>query len=402
MPTVSSPIVVVGLARSPLATYRGALSQHRVDDVLAHVISQWHTQRWPHTPFVPDALLVGCANQAGEDARNLARLVALLAGLPQSTVGITYHALCLSGVAAWHAAIQGLRTGQWQHVLVAAAEHMSRAPLACLPQHQQEPEQWQNTVFGWRFTNPCFKQHTPDPTQTMVSLANQLANRQGYTLEQLNPLSWQSRQQALASAHLEAAWVIPYPPANLSSDEALTKPYTQAGLSRLHPLQPDGIHTAGTVARWGDGCLMLALTTEAQAKAQGWPILAVVQGEQWLADAPHTYAELTHQAALKLLASQGLSPQALTHAELHEGFAATLLYSAEQLGLSDASGQLNPLLNAWGGALALGMPQALSGLWAVYRLVARLALAKEGLGLAASPGGMGQAYACLLSNSQQC
>lgn len=396
MGALALPVVVVGLARSPLAGYRGRLSQHRVDDVLAHVISQWQSQRWPHAPFAPDALLVGCANQAGEDARNLARLVALLAGLPQTTVGITYHALCLSGVAAWHAAIQGLRCGQWQQVLVAAAEHMSRAPLACLPQHLHEPSQWQNTVFGWRFTNPHFKQHTPDPTQTMVSLANQLAQRQRYTIDQLNHLSWQSRQQALASAHLEAPWLIPYPTANLASDEALAKPYTQAGLSRLPPLQPDGIHTAGTVARWSDGCLMLALTTEAQAKAQGWPVLATVQGEQWLADAPHTYAELTHQASLKLLATQGLTPHALTHAELHEGFASTLLYSAEQLGLSHSSGQLSFLLNAWGGALALGMPQALSGLWPVYRLVARLAKAEQGLGLAASPGGMGQAYACLL------
>jgi acetyl-CoA acetyltransferase len=368
---------------------------------LAHTITHWQTDRWPYAPFTPDALLVGCANQAGEDARNLARLVALLAGLPASTLGITYHALCLSGVAALHAGVQGLRTGQWQQVLVAAAEHMSRAPLACLPQHQHEPNQWQNTVFGWRFTNPKFTQafnpHWPDPTQNMVSLANQLAHRQGYSPEQLNALSWQSRQQALIAAQhgYEEQWVIPYPPANLLADEALAKPYTQAGLARLRPLQADGEHTAGTVARWGDGCVMLALTTEEQAQAQGWPVMAVLQGEQWLADAPHTYGELTHRVGFKLLTSHGVMPQALTHAELHEGFAATFLYTAQQLSLSKMSDVLNP----WGGALALGMPQALAGLWAVYRLVARLALSAKGVGLAVSPGGMGQAYACLLTKT---
>jgi len=394
---LSSNVVVVGLARSPLGLYQGALAQHRLDDTLAHVIHTWQTYRWPYAPFTPDALLLGCANQAGEDGRNIARLVALLAGLPASTVGLTYHALCLSGMAAWDAALQGLRSGQWRCVVVGAAEHMSRAPVACLPQHQQDPNQWQPTVFGWRFTNPKFPQTMPEATKSMVSLADQLAQRQGYTTAMLNQLSWQSRQQALAhaQAQTEAPWVVPYPPAGLKGDEALGKAYPQAGLSRLSPLEAEGQHTAGQVARWGDGGLIMALATQEEAARQGWPVLATVVGGQWLADAPTAYSELTHRVALNLLACHHLTPQALAHVELHEGFAATLAYTAQHLGMEAMTeARLNPL----GGALALGMPQALAGLWAIYRLAVRLAEANTSgaVGLAASPGGLGQAYACVL------
>jgi acetyl-CoA acetyltransferase len=397
--------VVVGLLRSPLGLYGGALAGLRVDDALATLLRHLVTS-WPHSPLHPEALLLGCANQAGEDARNLARLAVLLADLPLSCVGITYHALCLSGMAAWDAAVTGLAHGRWRCVLVGAAEHMSRAPWAALPHQRDTPDAWQHTVFGWRFTNPRFKAEQPHVTQSMVALADTLARRQGYTRPQLDAISWQSRQHATSalSHATEAPYRLPYP--ELSTDEALGRPVSTAMLARLKALEPEGLHTAAQAARWADGCLVLALSTRAHAQVQGWPILAEVIAGQWVADYPTTYAELPQRAAQQVLTQAGLNLVDVPIVEIHEGFAATVLHTALALGLADPTTPtgLNPCVNALGGGLAVGMPQAMAGLWALYRCVLRLQGRPKqpgapAWGLAMSGGGMGQGYAGLLRQS---
>jgi len=352
--------------RTPIGRYGGALAHVRADD-LAAVPIRALIERNRHVDWASlDDVIYGCANQAGEDNRNVARMAGLLAGLPDNSGGVTLNRLCGSGLDAVAMAARTIRAGDADLIIAGGSESMSRAPFV-LPKAQSAFDrnaEIYDTTIGWRFVNPRMRDAYGD--DTMPSTAENVADEFHISREDQDAFALRSQQRADAaqnSGRLAAEIVavsIPQrkgDPTIVDRDEhpRLTSLDT---LAKLRPIvRQDGTVTAGNASGVNDGAAALIIASEEAAKRNGLTPRARILGGAVAGVLPRIMGIGPAPATKKLLARLGITIDQLDVIELNEAFAAQGLAVLRQLGLADDDKRVNPN----GGAIALGHPLGMSG-----------------------------------------
>ena len=352
--------------RTPIGRYGGALSSVRADDLAAIPIRALMERNRQVDWSELDDVILGCANQAGEDNRNLARMAGLLAGLPDSSGGVTLNRLCGSGLDAVAMAARAIRGGESDLLIAGGSESMSRAPFV-MPKAEtafSRHAELYDTTIGWRFVNPKMKDAYGD--DTMPSTAENVAEEFSISREDQDAFALRSQQKtaaAQANGRLAAEIVAVEiasrkgEPTRVDRDEhpRLT------GLDKLAALKPivrrDGTVTAGNASGVNDGAAALIIASEEAAKRNGLTPRARILGGAVAGVPPRIMGIGPAPASRKLLKRLGLSLDDLSVIELNEAFAAQALAVTRQLGLADDDARVNPN----GGAIALGHPLGMSG-----------------------------------------
>ncbi len=359
--------------RTPIGRYGGALANVRADDLAALPLRAL-LERHPNVDWSRvDDVILGCANQAGEDNRNLARMAALLAGLPQNVSGTTINRLCGSGLDALAMAARSIKAGEANLVLAGGAESMTRAPLVMGKADSAFSRQAQlfDTTIGWRFVNPLM--HAAFGTDSMPETAENVAAQFGISRADQDAFALRSQQRtALAQQRgILAQEIIPVSLSGkkgaitqFSEDEHPRAETTLEQLQKLKtPFRQPGCITAGNASGVNDGAAALIVASEAMALQQGLTPRARIVATATCGVEPRLMGIGPLPATRKVLEIAGLSLAQMDVIELNEAFAAQALAVLRQLGLQDDAERVNPN----GGAIALGHPLGMSG--------ARLALA---------------------------
>ncbi|HEU5285063.1 MAG TPA: 3-oxoadipyl-CoA thiolase [Sphingomicrobium sp.] len=387
--------------RTPIGRYGGALAPIRADD-LAAVPIRALIGRNPGVDWGElDDVILGCANQAGEDNRNLARMAGLLAGLPDSSGGVTLNRLCGSGLDAVAMAARAIRGGESDLIIAGGSESMSRAPFV-LPKASQpfdRTAEIYDTTIGWRFVNPKMRDSYGD--DTMPSTAENVAQEFQVTREDQDAFALRSQQRtaaAQASGRL-AAEIVPVEIPQRRGDPLVVdrdehpRATSLESLAKLKPIvRADGTVTAGNASGVNDGAAAIIVASEEAARRNGLTPRARVLGAAVAGVPPRIMGIGPAPATEKLLKRLGLKIEQMDVIELNEAFAAQALAVLRQLGLPDDAAQVNPN----GGAIALGHPLGMSG--ARLALTAAEELAGNGgkLALATMCIGVGQGIALAL------
>ena len=375
--------------RTPIGRYGGALSGTRPDDLAAHVVRAV-VDRSGIDPADIDEVVLGAANQAGEDNRNVARMATLLAGLPDTVPGFTVNRLCASGLTAIATARQLIASGDADVVVAGGTESMTRAPWVTEKPARAwaTPGQSWDTSIGWRFTNPAFD---ADTTLTMPQTAERVAERWRLSREELDAFALRSHQRALAAqknGHFDAEIV---PVGEVSHDEGPRSDTTAEKLAQLRPIHgPGGVITAGNSSSLNDGAAAVVLVSERYAEQAGLqPRARVVAGAN-AGVAPEIMGIGPVPATRKAISRAGWTIDDLDAVELNEAFASQSLACIHDLGLDEE------IVNADGGAIALGHPLGASGARITVTLLNRLERLGARRGLATMCVGVGQGSALLL------
>ncbi|WP_287903484.1 thiolase family protein [Arthrobacter sp.] len=378
--------------RTPIGRYGGSLAGHRPDDLAALTVRA-AVERSGVDPEAIDEVILGAANQAGEDNRNVARMAVLLAGLPDSIPGFTVNRLCASGMTAITTARQMIAAGDADVVVAGGVESMTRAPwVTGKPSRAwaKPGESW-DTSIGWRFTNPRFD---ADTTLSMPQTAERVAERWALGREELDAFALRSHERALAAQRegLFAREIVPV--GDFAQDEGPRADTTAEKLAALRPLHgPAGVITAGNSSSLNDGAAAVVLVSERFALAQGLTPRARVVGGANAGVAPDIMGIGPVPASRKILDRAGWTVDELDAVELNEAFASQSLVCIRELGLDEAT------VNAWGGAIALGHPLGCSGARIALTLLSRLEHDGGRRGLAAMCVGVGQGSALLLERA---
>lgn len=365
--------------RTPIGRYGGALASMRADDLGAVPIRAL-VQRHPQLDIgAVDEVIFGCANQAGEDNRNVARMSALLAGLPFGVPGTTINRLCGSGMDAVIAAARAIKSGEIDLVIAGGVESMSRAPFV-MPKAEQAfsraPEVFDTTI-GWRFVNPAMKaQYGVD---SMPETAENVAESYGISRADQDAFALRSQQRAL-KAHdrlrqeVVAVEITPRKgPSIIFDQDEHPRETSAAKLAALTtPFRKGGTVTAGNASGVNDGAAALIIASEAAVKRQGLTPIARVLGGATAGLAPRLMGYGPVPATQKLCSKLGLAPTDFDVIELNEAFASQALAVLRGLGLPDDAAHVNPN----GGAIALGHPLGMSG----SRLIGTAALELQNTG----------------------
>ena len=352
--------------RTPIGRYGGALSSIRADDLAAIPIRAL-IDRNPDVDWAAlDDVILGCANQAGEDNRNLARMAGLLAGLPDSSGGVTLNRLCGSGLDAVAQAARSIRSGEDDFIIAGGSESMSRAPFV-MPKATaafDRTAEIYDTTIGWRFVNPKMRDAYGD--DTMPSTAENVADEFNVNREDQDRFAHASQKRAAAaqaSGRFAAEIVaveIPQrkgDPIKFDKDEHPRLTSLDA-LAKLRPIvRKDGTVTAGNASGVNDGAAALIIASEEAAKRHGLTPRARILGAAVAGVPPRIMGIGPAPASRKLLARLGLSIADMDVIELNEAFAAQGLAVLRQLGVPGDSPHVNPN----GGAIALGHPLGMSG-----------------------------------------
>ena len=387
--------------RTPFGRYGGALSSIRTDDLAALPLKAL-LARNPGVDWAAVAdVLYGCANQAGEDNRNVARMASLLAGLPLDVPGATINRLCGSGLDAVGSAARAIKAGEAQLMIAGGVESMSRAPFV-MPKAESafsRANAVYDTTIGWRFINPLMKaQYGVD---SMPETAENVAQAFGIERAAQDRMALASQSKALAAqqaGHL-AREIVPVhiaqkkgEPLVVDQDEHPRATSLEA-LARLKGVvRPDGTVTAGNASGVNDGACALLLADEAGAARHGLTPRARVVGMAVAGVAPRLMGIGPVPATQKVLAQTGLALAQLDVIELNEAFAAQGLAVLRQLGLPDDDERVN----AWGGAIALGHPLGASGARLATTAVNRLHATGGRYALCTMCIGVGQGIALVL------
>ena len=390
---------LVAGTRTPIGRYGGALAPVRPDDlaavVLRSLVAAHPTVDWQQL----DEVVLGCANQAGEDNRNVARMSALLAGLPVEVPGTTVNRLCGSGLDALAIAARQIRSGEADLVIAGGTESMSRAPFV-LPKAQSawsRTAEIHDTTIGWRFTNPALAAQYG--AESMPETADNVADDYGVSREDQDAFALRSQERtakAIANGRLERE-ITPVIVPGRKGDTTVTvdehpRSTTLDKLASLRPLFPGGTVTAGNASGVNDGAAALLVASEAAVAQYGLTPLARVSGAATAGVPPRVMGIGPVPATRKLLTRTGLDVSHLDLVELNEAFAAQALAVLRTLGLPDDAEHVNP----HGGAIALGHPLGASG--ARLALTAAHELADRGArrALCTMCVGVGQGVAVLL------
>ena len=387
--------------RTPIGRYGGGLSPVRPDDMLAGVIRDLMARN----PGVEvDEALMGCANQAGEDNRNVARMAVLLAGLAETVPGGTLNRLCGSGLDAVGSAARAVMTGQAEVVLAGGVESMSRAPLV-MPKADaafSRRAEIYDTTIGWRFVNRAMHKHFG--TDSMPETAENVAEDFNINREDQDAFAFRSQERAaaaIASGRLAreiAPVTIPRrkgEPQVVDTDEHPRQTTLEKLASLPAPFREGGSVTAGNASGVNDGAAALIVASEAAVAKYGLTPRARISGMATVGVPPRIMGIGPAPATEKLLAQNGLSIGDIDTIELNEAFAAQGLATMRQLGLADDADHVNP----HGGAIALGHPLGMSG--ARLALTASITMTDNDLNRAICTMciGVGQGIALLLEKA---
>lgn len=388
---------ICDFVRTPVGRYGGALARVRTDDLAAIPLRELGKR---HAQLVEaiDEIYLGCANQAGEDNRNLARMAGLLAGLPESVPAVTINRLCASGMEAVGAAARAIRSGEIELALAGGAESMTRAPFVIGKAEiafQRAPEM-QDTTMGWRFVNPRMRELYG--ADTMPETGENVAREHGISREDQDALAWRSQQRtaaAVAAGRFAGSMVPVEVPEGRSgfclveADEHPRPETTLETLARLRPVHPQGTVTAGNASGINDGAAAMVIASTAAVERWGLQPLARIVGMGSAGVAPRVMGMGPVPATRRLLARIGWELGDLDVIELNEAFASQTLACLRQLGLADDAAHVNPN----GGAIALGHPLGMSGTRILGAVVDELRRTGGRRGLAAMCVGVGQGLA---------
>ncbi len=395
-------VVICEALRTPIGRFGGGLSEVRPDDLLATVLAEV-VKRAGIDGALIDEVFAGCANQAGEDNRNVARMAALLAGLPQSVPGVTVNRLCASGLEAVNQAFRAAQVGDGAAFLAGGVESMSRAPYS-MPRGAQFPKAGNVTIYdtslGWRYPNP--KMEALFPLEAMGNTAENIVARLGISREDQDAFALDSHRKAVAAqaaGRFDAEMLPVAVPLDrkrttmLSADEGPRADSSLAALARLRPaFQAGGSVTAGNSSTLNDGAAALLVCTAAFAQAQGLRPLARLVACASAGVDPQVMGLGPVPATQKALARAGLTIADLDLIELNEAFAAQSLGVIRQLGLDEAKVNIN------GGAIALGHPLGCSGARILTTLIYGLRATGGRYGLASLCVGVGQGVSTIVEN----
>ncbi|MBN9438707.1 3-oxoadipyl-CoA thiolase [Bosea sp. (in: a-proteobacteria)] len=390
-------VFVCDAVRTPIGRYGGALSRVRADD-LAAVPLKVLLERQPGIREAVDEVVFGCANQAGEDNRNVARMAALLAGLPEHQAAVTVNRLCASGLDAVGIAARAIRAREMDLVIAGGVESMSRAPFVMGKSEQafQRSAQLQDTTIGWRFINPLMKaQYGVD---SMPETAENVADEFGITREDQDAFALRSQQRAAiaqANGMLATHIVSVSVPAAKGQDTAFAldehlRETTIEALAKLKPVvRPGGSVTAGNASGVNDGAAAMILASGAAVEKYGLVARARILGTASAGVPPRIMGIGPVPAVCKLMDRTGLGIGAFDAVEINEAFASQVLACLRQLGLADDAPHVNP----HGGGIALGHPLGMSGTRIAMDVVRELEHGQGRYGLATMCVGVGQGVA---------
>lgn len=386
---------LVAGVRTPVGRYGGALSSVRPDDLAALVVRE-SVERSGIDPGTIDEVVLGAANQAGEDNRNVARMAVLLAGLPDHVPGITVNRLCASGMSAITIAAQAIRAGDAEVVVAGGVESMTRAPwVQAKPERPfAKPGAQFDTSIGWRFVNPVIAAREK-ADYSMPETAEEVARVFGITREDADAFALRSHRRALAAideGRFDAEMVgVATAHGRVLTDEGPRRNTSAAALAELKPVVPGGsVVTAGNSSSLNDGAsAILVVSGEAAEKAGLQPIARVVSAAS-VGVAPEIMGIGPVPATRKALERAGLSVGDLGSIELNEAFATQSLAVIRELGLDEER------TNRDGGAIALGHPLGSSGSRLVVTLLGRMVREESRYGLATMCVGVGQGSALIV------
>jgi acetyl-CoA acetyltransferase family protein len=391
-------VYVLDAVRTPIGRYAGALAGVRPDDLAARVLGALPERHPDLDPSRIDDVVLGAANGAGEDNRNVARMAVLLAGLPTRIPGATVNRLCGSGLEAVIQATRAIATGDAALVVAGGVESMSRAPWVLPKPEQGYPrgsETLHSTTLGWRMVNPNMP---PQWTIALGESAEILAGRYELTREAQDAFALRSHRRAARAweAGAFADEIVTVAGAELPIDESIRPDTTPEALARLRPVfRPQGTITAGNSSPLNDGAAALLLGDEETAATIGVAPLARIAGRAVSAVEPDVFGIGPVAAARTALARAGIGWSDLAVVELNEAFA------AQSLACLAEWPELDPdLVNPNGGAIAIGHPLGCSGARILGSLAWQLRRRGGGFGLAAMCIGVGQGLAVVLEGSR--
>ncbi|MFZ3561463.1 MULTISPECIES: thiolase family protein [unclassified Streptomyces] len=403
---VLDEVYLVDGARTPQGRYGGALASVRPDDLAALVVKE-AVRRSGIPADVVDEVVLGAANQAGEDNRDVARMAALLAGLPHTVPGYTVNRLCASGLTAVASAAQAIRGGEADLVVAGGVESMTRAPwvMAKPGTPWARPGEVHDTSLGWRFTNPRFTAadrdsagsgpQTAKTTLSMGETAEEVAALDGITRAESDAFALRSHQRATAAqeaGHFDREIVpVPVKDGEVTRDEGPRPGTTLDKLGSLRTVfREDGIVTAGSASPLSDGAAALVVASAAAVERHGLTPRARVVISASAGVQPNLMGLGPVPATRKALERAGWKASDLDAVELNEAFAAQALAVTRRLGLDPDK------VNADGGAIALGHPLGCSGARILLTLLGRLEREDARRGLATLCVGVGQGVAMLV------
>jgi 3-oxoadipyl-CoA thiolase len=382
--------VVISGVRTPIGRYGGVLAHVRPDDLAALAIEA-AVARAGVDPAAIDDVYVGCANQAGEDNRNVARMAALLAGLPDSVPGVTLNRLCASGLSAVVSACHAVLAGDADVVVAGGVESMSRAPLVMAKPEHAFPRGNRivyDTTLGWRFPNPRLE--AMFPLESMGETGENVAERCGVSREEQDAFALRSQQRW---ADAQAAGRFGDELVNVDGVTTDEHPRPETSAEALAGLKPafrsGGTVTAGNASGINDGAAALVIASEERARELGVEPLGAFVGSAVAGVDPRVMGIGPVPAVQKLLARTGIGASQVDLVELNEAFASQSLVVIRELGLDPERVNVN------GGAIALGHPLGMSGARLVVSLLHELRRRGGRYGLATLCVGVGQGVAAL-------
>jgi 3-oxoadipyl-CoA thiolase len=395
--------VIVAAVRTPIGRFRGALAPVRPDDLAAHVIRCLVEHNGAAMEQLADVYL-GCANQAGEDNRNVARMATLLAGLPVEIPGVTVNRLCGSGMEAVLQAAKSVMVGEGEVYIAGGVESMTRAPFV-MPKASEafaRDTQLFDTALGWRMVNPAMERLYG--VEGLGLTAENVADR--YHVSRADQDAWALTSHQRAAAAQDDGWFdneivpveIPQPrgqdPLRVVADECVRRDTTLEQLARLKPaFKPGGSVTAGNSSPLNDGASALLITSLAKAHNLGLRPMARIAAWGHAGVAPGVMGIGPIPASRTALKRAGITSNDLAISELNEAFAAQTLASLRSLDLDPAK------VNPGGGAIALGHPLGCSGARITTSLAHGMARTRARWGLASMCIGVGQGIAIVLERT---
>lgn len=388
--------------RSAVGRYGGALADIRPDDLLAQVIKAVLVEAPDFDHSAIDDVFMGCANQSGEDNRNVARMGSLLSGLTEQVPATTINRLCGSGLDAVGTAFRAIASGEIELALAGGVESMTRAPFVMgKPEKAYDRSQkLQDTTMGWRFINK--KLDDLYGTEAMPRTAENLADRYNISRKDQDAFAVWSQQKA-AQAQNDgrlAAEITPItierrkqPSLTVDTDEHPRANTDMAALSKLRPIYENGTITAGNASGINDGAAAMLVASEAAVKKYGLTPVAKIEGMATAGVLPTIMGIGPVPATQKLLKRLNLSLDDIDVIELNEAFAAQALACSRELGLDDRDERINPR----GGAIALGHPLGASGARILISAIHELQHTKKDKALCTMCIGVGQGIALVIS-----
>ncbi|WP_416210071.1 thiolase family protein [Anaerolinea sp.] len=357
--------VIIEAVRTPIGALGGSLARVRPDDLAAHVL-QALLERTQIDPGLVEEVMLGCANQAGEDNRNVARMALLLAGFPVEVAGVTVNRLCASGLSAVNMAARAIRLGEGDVFIAGGVESMSRAPYSLPKAETGFPFgnlTAYDTALGWRYPNP--RMQAMYGTESMGETAENIAEMTGITREEQDAFALVSHQRAIAAIDSGkfAEEIVPVPvpqkkgdPLMVDTDERPRRDTTLESLAKLKPaFRPNGTVTAGNSSGLNDGAAALLLMSASRAAQLGLKPLARIVSSAAAGVPPRIMGMGPVPAVRKALARAGLTLEQMGLVEINEAFAVQTLAVMRELGLP------HDKVNVNGGAIALGHPLGCSG-----------------------------------------